>query len=234
MVDSIGYIYVNGSTYLNASDPMKFCTIKYSNSGNLLWVRRDSTHLAGQDTYMAIDRDGFVYVGGEGCPVAVGRCQDDRQTVIKYDSSGNKQWQISGNRSQFHNFLLDKNFNIYITSGGNQLIVEKYSQLVSINNRGSNVPAKLILFQNYPNPFNPTTKIEFEIPFLKESEGMQYPVTLKIYDILGKEVETLVDKKLNPGDYEILWDASRFPSGVYFYCLSAHGYNESKKLVLIK
>ena len=227
VVDSSDNIYVNGSTWLNASDPMKYCTIKYSNSGNLLWVRRDSTHLAGQDTYMAIDRDGFVYVGGEGCPVAVGRCQDDRQTVIKYDSSGNKQWQISGNRSQFHNFLLDKNFNIYITSGGNKLFIEKYSQLVGVKSRNSRVPNIFKLFQNYPNPFNPSTIINYTIP----KSGF---VKLSIYNVLGQLMKTIVNENEEAGYHTVRFEAANLSSGIYFYRMDSGDYREIKKMTICK
>ena len=81
------------------------------------------------------------------------------------------------------------------------------------------------LFQNYPNPFNPTTKIKFSIPATPlsiengEGQGVRN-ITLKIYDILGREVATLVNEKLNPGTYEVEWDASNYPSGIYFYKLT--------------
>ena len=81
--------------------------------------------------------------------------------------------------------------------------------------------------QNYPNPFNPSTKIKFEI---KDSRF----TILKIYDILGKEIETLVNEKLSPGTYEVNWNASQYPSGVYFYRLDANGFSDMKKMILMK
>ena len=59
-------------------------------------------------------------------------------------------------------------------------------------------------------------------------------VVLKVYDILGKEIETLVNEKLNPGTYEVTFNASQYPSGVYFYRLQAGGYNETKRMILLK
>lgn len=83
------------------------------------------------------------------------------------------------------------------------------------------------LSQNYPNPFNPLTTINFSIP--KYSK-----VTLKVYDVLGKEVSTLLNEELNPGIYNKNWDASNLSSGIYFYRLQSGDYIETKKLCLIK
>ncbi len=83
------------------------------------------------------------------------------------------------------------------------------------------------LFQNYPNPFNPSTNIKYDLP--KNSF-----VKLIVYDLLGREVATLVNEKLAPGSYSIDWNASQYPSGVYFYRLTADGFSETKKMVLIK
>ena len=83
------------------------------------------------------------------------------------------------------------------------------------------------LFPNYPNPFNPTTSIEFSIPKSKF-------VTLKIYNILGEEVVTLVSEKLPAGKYKYEWDASGMASGVYLYRLEAGNQVEVRKMVLMK
>jgi|GEM_PF-2144449 len=90
-----------------------------------------------------------------------------------------------------------------------------------------NLPRKIILYQNYPNPFNPTTTIGFEIP--KKSF-----VSLKIYNILGKEVMTLLNETRDRGKYEIKFDGSRLPSGVYLYRIQAGDYKETKKLLIMK
>jgi len=83
------------------------------------------------------------------------------------------------------------------------------------------------LSQNYPNPFNPVTNIKFEIV----KDGF---VTLKIYDVLGNEVSTLISEKRSQGAYEINWDASNYPSGVYFYKLTVGEQSIEKKMVLVK
>ncbi len=83
------------------------------------------------------------------------------------------------------------------------------------------------LMQNYPNPFNPTTTIQFKVP----SSGF---VSLKVYDILGREVRTLVNETKMAGNYAVSFNASELPSGVYFYRLSAGTYNAVKKMVVVK
>jgi N-acetylneuraminic acid mutarotase len=113
----------------------------------------------------------------------------------------------------------------------------------------SQAPTKYALSQNYPNPFNPSTTIKYTIPSLSvilsaaknlKDFSSQVPqndnvnVTLRVYDILGREATALVDEKQKPGYYEIEWNASDKPSGVYFYKLSAGNYFEIKKMILLK
>ena len=101
-----------------------------------------------------------------------------------------------------------------------------------ISNR---VPDEFFLYQNYPNPFNPTTKIKFDIPLSRGvPEGRGVLTSLTIYDILGREVTTLINENLQPGTYEIEWNAANFASGVYFYQLRAGDFVQTKKLVLLK
>ncbi len=89
------------------------------------------------------------------------------------------------------------------------------------------IPRRYILQQNYPNPFNPVTKIKYSLQ--RESR-----VTLNIYDIEGREISILADGYKSPGEYEVSWDAENFPSGVYFYRLTAGNFSEEKKMVLLK
>jgi hypothetical protein len=83
------------------------------------------------------------------------------------------------------------------------------------------------LIQNYPNPFNPTTTIKYSLAHSGR-------VTLNIYDLLGREVITLIDEEKPPGIYETTWNASSFPSGVYFLKMHADQFSETKKLMLMK
>ena len=108
---------------------------------------------------------------------------------------------------------------------------------VSVKNIENLIPNGFILHQNYPNPFNPSTKIRFEIPahlsFPNASTGNPY-VSLKIYDITGREINTLVNEQLQPGIYEVTFDGSNLPSGIYFYCLISDKFSVTKKMILLK
>lgn len=96
----------------------------------------------------------------------------------------------------------------------------------------SEIPEHFNLHQNYPNPFNPSTKIKFSLPL--PSQGGAQAVKLVIYDIIGREVAILVNEQLNPGSYEVEWDGSNYPSGVYFYKLITGDYSETKKMVMLR
>ena len=88
-------------------------------------------------------------------------------------------------------------------------------------------PTEFVLEQNYPNPFNPSTKIKYSIP-------QSSKVVIKVFDILGKEIETLVNKEKQTGTYEITWNAASLPSGGYFYPLKASDFVDTKKMILLK
>jgi hypothetical protein len=95
-----------------------------------------------------------------------------------------------------------------------------------------NVPESFSLYQNYPNPFNPSTKIKFDVT--ADGKGQKADVKLVVYDILGKEIASLVNQQLNPGTYEAEWEGSNYPSGVYFYKLTASNFTETKRMVMMK
>jgi hypothetical protein len=103
---------------------------------------------------------------------------------------------------------------------------------VGIINITSEIPAQYKLHQNFPNPFNPTTKIKFEVPLRKG--GIQGVVSLKVFDISGREIQTLMNEKQNPGIYEVTFDGSGLASGVYFYQLKTGDFVETKKMLMIK
>jgi hypothetical protein len=101
------------------------------------------------------------------------------------------------------------------------IFVEKITEL------GGELPESYSLLQNYPNPFNPATKIQFSLPELKD-------VRLVIFDIIGREIASLVNEQLKPGNYEVDWDGTNYSSGVYYYKLMAGSYIETKKMILLK
>jgi hypothetical protein len=101
--------------------------------------------------------------------------------------------------------------------------------MLGLNNISNELPAQYSLSQNYPNPFNPVTKIKFDISGSSEKQTL-----LSVYDVLGREVTVLVNQQLQPGTYEADWDASAYPSGVYFYKLEIGSFTDTKKMVLMK
>jgi hypothetical protein len=157
---------------------------------------------------------------------------------VKYNTSGAEQWvQRYNGPGNFYDtpysIAVDNSGSVFVTgsSGGNSTGLDyatiKYSQLNGVQPVLSEIPDKFALYQNYPNPFNPVTSLKFEVPVLTS-------VKIYLHDILGRELETIVNEQLQPGTYEVKWDGSNYPSGVYFYTFQANNYKETRKLMLIK
>jgi hypothetical protein len=135
------------------------------------------------------------------------------------------------------------NFTLFDVSSGRVVDMRSVSEYVynAVNNETrefridavtgvseeNTIPKSYALYQNYPNPFNPSTTIEFDIP-------EKTNVKIIIYDILGREVEILIDKKLEPGKYKINFTATNLPSGVYLYTLKTPKFTKTNKMLLIK
>jgi len=102
-----------------------------------------------------------------------------------------------------------------------------FSLVTNINSNSTEVTSDYKLFQNYPNPLNPSTTIKFDLP----KSGI---VKLKIFDMLGKEIATLVNKYLNAGTFSVDWNGSQYPSGVYFYRLETESFTDVKRMLLVK
>jgi hypothetical protein len=207
--------------------------IKYDKYGNLLWTSLDSEYI--YDPYSSIlDKNGNIYLTGS---------TQYKIYNSEYNSSGIKIW--SSHYPPFNptnisyagfRFLLDNYNNLYVVGGTlDSSILIKYGLLTNINKTSEIINTSYKLYQNFPNPFNPTTKIKFDIP--ANIVGQTF---LSVYDITGREIQTLVNETLKPGSYEVTFDArqpglgSLLPSGVYFYKLTTEGFSETKKMLLIK
>ncbi len=119
--------------------------------------------------------------------------------------------------------------NAFNTAGNSAVSLDAFATagiIVSVKQE-HDIPTGFALEQNYPNPFNPTTTIEFSVPHVSFT-------SLKIYDVLGEEVATLVSENLQAGNHKADWNASNFSSGVYFYRLSTENFVATKKLLLLK
>lgn len=113
--------------------------------------------------------------------------------------------------------------------GSNGLIMSSGQFNIGVSQINQLIPKNYSLHQNHPNPFNPITNINFSISGSKTTQ-----THLSVFDILGREIEILVNEILKPGNYNVNWVATNYPSGVYFYKLTAENYNETRKMILIK
>ena len=124
--------------------------------------------------------------------------------------------------------MFNKSVTAVVFDPNNDIVLKEDSTVASTRTSGASLhPLSYQLEQNYPNPFNPATRIEFSIADARL-------ITLKIYDVLGKEVATLANTTMNPGTYTIPWNAGNLPSGIYFYRLRAGQFIQSKKMTLLK
>jgi hypothetical protein len=112
-----------------------------------------------------------------------------------------------------------------------QYIHEEYarnfSTIVGVEEQKDEVPSSFTLYQNYPNPFNPTTRIKYQVASAEK-------VNLIVYDILGREIATLVNETKPVGNHEVEFDASKLPSGIFFYRLQSGDFTQTKKMMVIK
>jgi hypothetical protein len=125
-----------------------------------------------------------------------------------------------------HTLTIDNNNFVY--AGTDQGVWRRpVSEVTSVEGVSITLPADYNLYQNFPNPFNPITKIKYSIP---QSSN----VVIKVFDVLGNEIETLVNEEKPAGTYEVTWYAGQLPSGVYFYQLKAGEFIVTKKMLLLK
>jgi len=180
--------------------------------------------------YYPIDMYGIQFVNND-----VGYAAITNGKVLKTTNAG-VSWSI-------HNSLTNYSFtDLYFTDVNTGYFVGSDGVILKTTNGGgspigiepisSSIPESFELFQNYPNPFNPVTTIRFTIR--NSTSGRNELTTLKIFDILGKEISVPVSEILSPGEYEISWDASGYPSGVYFCILSSGSRSTSLKIMLVK
>ncbi|MBS1551334.1 MAG: T9SS type A sorting domain-containing protein [Bacteroidetes bacterium] len=148
--------------------------------------------------------------------------------IILRTTNGGENWiQQNPNTNQDLNSICFVSENYGWSVGDFGIILKTENGGVGIRNINSEIPTTFSLSQNYPNPFNPATKIKFDLV----KSGL---VKLTVYDILGKEVATLVNENLSAGSYETDFDGSNLPSGVYFYRIETNEFTQAKKMILNK
>ena len=237
IADSSGNCYVTG-TSKNNLNWYGCLTIKYNPLGDTLWVKNEHPTNFESGSVIVIDDFQNVYISGLS--------YNDLYTV-KYDSLGTKIWEdmyrrLANSQQFIADIAVEPATGILYVAGSYMYsaqnadyVILKYASVTGIENEEDFSSNNYLLNQNYPNPFNPTTKIKYSIPGNIASEMKQAQfVSLKIFDVLGKQVASLIDKEQLAGNYEVDFDASGFTSGVYFYKLQAGSYSETKKMLLMK
>lgn len=245
-IDYLGNSYV-GFTVMDVGNTLKFQIVKLNSAGDTIWNKFNvpySSENANKENWIndlsvntlrnqvvlgaEIDKDSLSHTADKIGYIHIRNLNGDSLKsfkIIEFPNAKLNQVNCVEFDSNGFLYVLGRS---YFQTDTTQAWLKKYDIITNIqNNGGKNLPEKYSLSQNYPNPFNPVTVIKFQVPTSKL-------VTLKVYDVLGKEVATLVNEKLSTGSYEIDWNASGYPSGVYFYKLSAGDFVDVKKMILVK
>jgi uncharacterized delta-60 repeat protein len=233
LVDQAGNVYVTG-----ASDRDNV-TIKYNSNGIAEWVARYNSIYEGLygNFAFALDSSGNVYVAGTTIKENISTSTTDI-VIIKYNTTGVKQWVARYNGPGWSDdyakgIALDRFANVYllgwsIGDGWKTYTTVKYVQsTVDVSAQKPNQPYAYSLLKNYPNPFNPSTTIRYAI-------ARPGHVTLKVFNLRGQEIATLVNENKFAREYEIQWNPTEAPSGVYVYRLQAGDFVQTRKLILLR
>jgi len=233
-IDNAGNVYVTGTSGTSGvwGD---YATIKYNTAGEEQWTAvYDSASSSDKANAIKVDNAGNVYVTGS----SVSATNNDYATV-KYNAAGQRQWAVryDGPLHGLDDALalaVDSAGNVFVTGysqgpeGNLDYLTIKYIAGTSgIEDAAPNISKRYQLYNNYPNPFNPTTTISFDLP-------VKSFVTLKVFDILGREVAAIISEQLPAGTHIRKWDAGNLPSGVYFYRIHAGAFTQTKKLVILR
>ncbi|MFA7418437.1 MAG: SBBP repeat-containing protein [Melioribacteraceae bacterium] len=245
-VDNNGNVYISGRSTGGQNAP-DYTTIKYNSDGAEQWIARYNGTAFDTDEVYAIELDGEanIYLTGSSRG-AVGAGRD--YATVKYNSEGIEQWSMRYDAGFTH----DEAYSLAVNSKGEVAVcgysvgngtgrdyaVVKYSSTTTgVKNNAGIVPSDFSLSQNYPNPFNPETTISYTIPSNVKGEAIN--VTLKVFDVLGNEVATLVNEFKQPGTYNEKFNVktrhgASLQSGIYFYRCQAGGFVQTKKMILLK
>ncbi|MCX6166296.1 MAG: T9SS type A sorting domain-containing protein [Ignavibacteriae bacterium] len=210
--------------------------LKYDSTVTKIWENRYISTVTNTNIpdYLHLDNSGNAYVTGG-------------LNSYKLNYQGNLIWVVEDstitNGDYFFGQVIKTDYQNNVLIFGNVpntypnftdfVIIKKNSQTVYVSNQNQLV-SNYKLYQNYPNPFNPSTNIKYTIPDNGKSQIENGLITLKIYDILGREIATLINEKQSPGIYAVSWNGAEFPSGIYFYKIIAGDVTETKKMFLLK
>ena len=223
-IHSLQFSDVNmGWVITNSWDPRTGggCYIMKTSDGGVNWIcKYSSSYLNG----LPSPREVFFADNNYGWAIA----DNGTTNVIISSTNGGDDWVEQLNNQSYSPesiYFVDNNTGWAVGTNG---LILKYQGVTSIGEERINrIPSEYFLSNNFPNPFNPSTTIRYSIP-------QSTNVTIKVFDILGSEIETLVNKEKPSGTYEITWNAENLPSGIYFYQLKAGSFVETKKMILLR
>jgi len=221
-----GYSFINDIVFHDVNDGIavgvyrpglvtSYALIVKTTDGGTNWTQILIDYPELNSVFLSSETEGTV-VGEEG--------------VILQTSDGGTSWeaQTSGTTNSLYNVCFTDALNGWIVGANGTILHTTNGGLTFVEGeRRDEVPTDFSLDQNYPNPFNPSTTICYQLP-------TQSHVALKIFDVLGREVATLVNEVKQAGTYAVQWDASGLASGVYFYRLEAGNFTSVKKLLLLR
>ncbi len=193
----------------------------YDGPYDTVYYRASETFTYVNNRWFSITLDHpFVYDTSKSLILFIGQCSSSGNSMNvrnKIFSGGRRVWSIGGCP-----FLPYNSVDAAVTGIGIDV-----SPVTGITGIGNEIPSAFSLEQNYPNPFNSSSNMKFKVASSKF-------VKLVVFDLLGREVRTLVNEALQAGTYQVRFDAGDLPSGVYFYRLTAGDFSETKKLILMK
>ena len=188
------------------------------------WISKRRIQMGGHIFDLTIDKNDVVFIACYSMTGYINYTMDNGNTWIEFPSvrnSGTPQQLFINSKGQIYSRQLNRDLTKWVNNPS------------SVQQNKIYFPG-FYLSQNYPNPFNPSTTIKFSVPFIGRNGISTYKVVLKVYDLLGREVVTLVNEEKAPGEYSVEFRVQSLPSGVYFYKLQAGDYTETKKMVLMK
>jgi hypothetical protein len=222
---------------IKSSGARDYALTKLTPDGSKIWTASFNSNedLNDYAQYITADAEDNIYITGKSeNNNSQGPCY-----VVKYSSAGEFLWKYklqpdNSNETYALAVFTDDSSNVYV--GGNNrdavnnsgYILVKIKQTKSVDvTEHTMVPAETSLEQNYPNPFNPSTLIKYSVA----KAGV---VTIKVYDILGNEIKTLVNEDKTPGSYNIEFTAQNLASGMYIYNMTTPGYQLNRKMIILK
>ncbi|MGH7596888.1 MAG: SBBP repeat-containing protein [bacterium] len=223
-VDKSGNVYVTGSSFEAAGRASPYLTVNYNPQGVEQWAARYSGNV--NEFYevsgLGVDDFGNVFVTGYSYS------QDYVQTTVKYDAAGVERWVSKRYGDSAPGVALDFFGNVYVAGSTSGTYWSAYTITKYIESAQSlSLPDGYSLAQNYPNPFNYATSFRYALP----ASGR---VTLKVFNLVGQEVATVVDAERAAGIHEVDWGGEKLPSGVYVYRLQINGFAQTRKFVMLK